>query len=83
MQEFRTQVKAGGRIIIPGPCRKALKLKEGDEVIIHLTDNQEATIYSLAHAIEKAQSLLKATLPKNVNLSEELIEMRRSEAKDD
>lgn len=80
MLEFRTQITAGGRIIIPAKCRQALHLSIGDDVIIKIVDD-EAHIYSLQHALKRAQALIKQRNKKKLNLTDMLIKERRAEAK--
>lgn len=82
MTEFRTQLTEGGRIIIPAKCRQALHLSIGDEVIIRVIDD-EAHIYSLQHAIKRAQALVKQRNKKKLKLTDILIKERRAEAKDE
>ncbi len=79
MQKFRTQLKAGGRIVIPIECRDVLKIKEGDEIVILVNDNHEAVIYSLEHAIQKARKIIKTRVKKPKDLVNDLITARRNE----
>lgn len=80
MQEFRVQLSQGGRIIIPAKCREALGLSIGDEIVIRVID-EEAHIYSLQHAIKRAQSLVKERNKKKLKLTDMLIKERRAEGK--
>jgi AbrB family looped-hinge helix DNA binding protein len=82
MLEFRAQLTEGGRIIIPAKCRQALHLSIGDEVIIRVVDN-EAHIYSLQHAIKRAQALVTQRNKKKLKLTDMLIKERRSETKNE
>ncbi len=83
MQEFHTQLKAGGRIVIPMECRDVLKIKEGDEIVILINNDQEAVIYSLEHAIQKARNIIKTRAKNPKNLVNDLITARRDEASDE
>lgn len=80
MQEYHTQLKSGGRIVIPMECRNTLKIKEGDEIVILVNDDNEAVIYSLEHAIQKARKIIQARAKKPKDLVKDLITERRNEA---
>ena len=80
MNEFRANLTENGRILIPANCRKMMHLEPGDEVIIRV-DNGVAEIFSLAYAVKRAQQKVKKYTKGKQPLSEQLIEMRRKEAK--
>lgn len=75
-----THVTEGGRVVIPARFRRELGLRPGDEVIMQLEDG-EIRLYTLQHAIERAQQVVCAHVPANVSLADELIQERRSEAR--
>ena len=72
----------GGRLVIPVNYRKALGLRPGDEVLITLQDG-EIRIVSRRQAISKVQELVRRYVPEGRSLSEELIQERRKEARND
>lgn len=74
-----TRLTEGGRIVIPAQYRKELGLRTGDDLIIQLDDG-ELHIYTLQHAIERAQRIVRAHVPEGVSLADELIQDRRAEA---
>ena len=76
---MKTIIRVGGRIVIPAAYRKALGVKPGDEVQLVLEDG-EIRIVSQRQAIVRAQNLLRNYVPRDRNLSEELIKERREEA---
>ena len=78
-KEMKTIIRVGGRIVIPVAYRKALGIKPGDEVQLVLEDG-EIRIVSQRQAIVRAQNLLRNYVPRDRNLSEELIKERREEA---
>ena len=78
-KEMKTIIRVGGRIVIPAACRKALGIKPGDEVQLVLEDG-EIRMVSQRQAIVRAQNLLRRYVPRDRNLSEELIKERREEA---
>ncbi len=85
MNEVRTKIGEGGRVIIPALYRQALHLNIGDEIILHFEDN-EIHIITPEQALAKLQAKVKGYLDKStepVSLVDELIAMRRSEAKDE
>jgi AbrB family looped-hinge helix DNA binding protein len=79
-QQLTAEINRDGRILIPAIFRKALDLKEGEKVLILLSDG-EIRVIPLREAIKKAQSLFRSFIPEGVNLSEELIKERRAAAK--
>lgn len=78
MMEFRTQIKEGGRIIIPAPLRKALHLEIGEDVLLKLED-EELHVVTLKHAVLKAQSLVEKYNKKKISLTDELFKMRQED----
>ena len=79
MQDFKTRLGKGGRIVIPTECRRELGVEPGDEIILHL-DEEGLRIYTPAQAVARAQALVRRDVPKERSLSEELISERREEA---
>lgn len=73
------RVTEGGRVVIPARFRRELGLRPGDEVIMQLEDG-EIRLYTLQHAIERAQQIVRAHVPANVSLADELIQDRRAGA---
>ncbi len=85
MNDIRTKMGDGGRVIIPVIFRKILRLKAGDDIILHFEDN-EIHITTPEQALIKLQAKVKSYLDKAdkpVSLVDELIAMRRAEAKDE
>jgi AbrB family looped-hinge helix DNA binding protein len=76
---MKTIIGEGGRLVIPAAYRKALGIKPGDEVLLTLEEG-EIRLVSTRQAIERAQALIKRYIPRNRNLSGELINDRREEA---
>lgn len=85
MNDVRTKIGDGGRVIIPVIFRKILRLKAGDDIILHFEDN-EIHITTPEQALIKLQAKVKSYFDKAdkpVSLVDELIAMRRAEAKDE
>jgi AbrB family looped-hinge helix DNA binding protein len=79
MQDFKTKLGKGGRIVIPTEYRRELGVEPGDEIILHL-DEEGLRIYTPAQAVARAQSLVRRYISEDQSLSEELISERREEA---
>jgi AbrB family looped-hinge helix DNA binding protein len=79
VQDFKTKLGKGGRIVIPTEYRRELGVEPGDEVILHL-DEEGLRLYTPAQAVARAQSLVRRYVPNERSLSEELISERREEA---
>jgi len=83
MKAIRTKLGKGGRVIIPTAFRQNLRLETGDDIILHMEDN---LIYlttaeqALQKLQKKVKNYIKAT-DRNISLVDELITMRRNEAK--
>ena len=83
MKDVRTKIGDGGRVIIPAMFRQALHLETGDDIILHFEDN-EIHITTPEQALAKLQAKVKGCLDKSgkpISLVDELIAMRRAEAK--
>jgi AbrB family looped-hinge helix DNA binding protein len=79
MNEIKTKIGAGGRIVIPAEFRRTLRLKPGDEVILAL-EGEEVRVLTPERAIRRAQALVRRYVPKGRSLVDELIRERRDEA---
>lgn len=75
-----TRITEGGRIVIPARYRRDLNLHTGDDLIVQVEDG-ELRIYTLQHAVERAQRIVQAHVPDGVSLADELIQDRRAEAR--
>ena len=59
MAGISTRIAQGGRLVIPAEYRRALGLKEGDEVILRLVDS-ELRITGRSAAVRKAQEAIQS-----------------------
>jgi len=75
----RIQIRKGGRLVVPAKLRKALKIKEGDEIVARL-ENDSIRLIPLQYAVNLAQKAVKQYVPHGVSLVDELIKARREEA---
>ena len=83
MKAIRTKLGKGGRVSIPAAFRQDLHLETGDDIILHMEDN---VIYltTAQQALRKLQNKVKSYINstgQNISLADELITMRRNEAK--
>jgi AbrB family looped-hinge helix DNA binding protein len=80
MTAVRTKVTEGGRLVIPADFRRQLGLQPGSDVVLNVTDG-ELRVRSVQQAIERAQSLVRQHIRKDVSLADELINDRREAAR--
>ena len=78
-ETVRQRLNENGRIVIPAAIRKAVGLKQGEEVIVWAEEG-EVRITTAARRAERAQRLVRRYVPEGVRLSDELIADRRKEA---
>ena len=79
MLDIRTKIGAGGRIIIPSIVREKLRMSVGDEVIIHVKE-EELYITTTEHALLKIREKVKKHNREKISLVDELLATRRMEA---
>ena len=71
-----TRIAAGGRIVIPAACRKALGIKPGDDVVLQL-ESEELRLYSRKQALRRLQDRVAKVVPRNASLADELLRERK------
>ena len=79
MADTAIHVSAGGRIVIPAEFRRALGLKDGDEVLLSLEDGV-IRISTRKEQLRRAQALVMSHVSAQRSLAAELISERRHEA---
>jgi AbrB family looped-hinge helix DNA binding protein len=79
MTAVSTRVSSNGRVVIPAKFRRALGIKDGDEVVIIL-DEGAIRISTRLQQLRRAQELVKRHVEPGRSLADELIAERRSEA---
>ena len=79
MRQSTTKIDRHGRIVIPAEYRRALGLREGDEVTVQLDDGA-VRILTRSEAIRRAQELVTRRAGAERSLVEELTADRRAEA---
>ena len=78
MFEFRTQMKEGGRLIIPAKIREKLHLAIGDDLLLKV-EGDELHILSLGAALKNAQTLVQRYNSSHIKLTDMLYEMRKED----
>ena len=79
MEGIRVKLGSNGRVVIPAELRRALGVKEGDELLLRCSGG-ELRITTPRAAIRRAQELVRRYLPADVSLVDELIDERREAA---
>jgi len=79
-EQVKAKIGPGGRIVIPAAFRQAMKVGEGDDVVLRL-DEGGVRVVSPASSVKRAQEIVRRHVPKGVRLSEELIAERRAEVR--
>lgn len=82
MHRIPVKLGEGGRVVIPADVRKALGMEVGDELVLHMED-EKLILMTRKQAIHYVQEeMSKYDVGKRV-LSEELLQERKSEAKNE
>lgn len=79
MSSQAVKIIDGGKLIIPAAFRRKLGIDTGDTVVVELGEDG-LHVRSLSSAVRRAQEIVRAFVPDEVDLAEELIEDRRAEA---
>lgn len=79
MQTFTAQMEKSGRILIPAPVRRTLRLNEGAHVLVKVDDTGALQVESRLQAVARVQGKLRKYIPEGRLVSEELIADRRAE----
>ncbi len=72
----------GGRIVIPAVFRKAMGVKEGGRLMARVVDG-ELRLLTPEMGLRRAQRIAREMIPTDVDLVEDLLEMRRREVEDE
>lgn len=79
MSVERGKLVSGGRIQVPAEFRRALGIKDGDAVVMELSDGV-VLIRPYRDVIKRIQDRFRKYAPKSGYASDELIAERRAEA---
>lgn len=75
----KSKIVKGGKISIPAIYRKSLKLKEGDEIVFSLNNN-ELTLIPIKANLQRVREMINQYHDPNISLVDKLITERRAEA---
>ena len=78
----KSKIAKGGKVSIPAAYRKSLRLKEGDEIIFNLNNN-ELTLIPIKTSLQKVREMINQYHDPNTSLVDKLIAERRAEAKNE
>lgn len=79
MDSERVKIGSNGRFVIPAVFRKALGVREGDELLVRVVDD-ELRVSTAKAAINQAQARVRRYVPADTQLVDELIRERRRAA---
>jgi antitoxin PrlF len=79
MRSFPVNVGAKGRVVLPAPIRQALGLAEGSELLARVEDGA-VVLEPRSAAVDRLRALVRASVPEQARLVDELLAERRAEA---
>ncbi|MCR2806622.1 AbrB/MazE/SpoVT family DNA-binding domain-containing protein [Paenibacillus soyae] len=82
MHHIPVKLGEGGRLVIPAEIRKTLGLEIGDELLLHM-ENGKLVVMTRKQAIQYVQEQMSRYDVGQRVLSEELMEERRGEERDE
>jgi AbrB family looped-hinge helix DNA binding protein len=77
-QTYHLKVDSSGRIVLPAEARARNHIAEGDTVTV-VEDENGLHVKTLDQVIAEAQAYFASFVPRDVLLSEEILQDRRSE----
>jgi antitoxin PrlF len=80
MSSFPVNVGAKGRVVLPAPIRRALGLAEGSELLARVEDGA-VVLEPRSAVVDRLRALVRASVPKQARLVDELLAERRTEAR--
>lgn len=81
MNDHRTRLQEGGRLVIPARYRRALNIGPGEELVLRVQNN-ELRLVPAAQALARARRLVKKYVRRKT-LASELVAERRKMAADE
>ena len=69
---YKVSVSNDGRILIPSAIRKAIGIKPGDQLILHIDSYKDIQISHINNELAIIQKFVKKSNPDNVSLVESL-----------
>jgi AbrB family looped-hinge helix DNA binding protein len=77
---YHVTLGAAGRVVIPVEVRRALRLKEGDEVVFEM-DGENVRLANQDTILKEVQAFFREGIPEGVSLVDELLAERRDEVR--
>lgn len=77
---YSVQLGDRGRMVLPAPLRKKLKLRPGDDLIVTLQRDGSLRLATAATVVRESRGMYSALAPGR-SLSDELIAERRAESR--
>lgn len=81
MQQYRSKLQDGGRVVIPAKLRKELGIKEGEYVVFRQNKKGDIAIMSYRDVIRKVQQTMAKYIKPGQSLVDSLLNDRREEAR--
>lgn len=81
-QTYHLKVDSSGRIVLPAEARARNHIAEGDTVVV-VEDDSGLHVKTRDQIVAEAQAYFASFVPRDVLLSEEIIQDRRSEVERD
>lgn len=78
--QMRVRLAGNGRVVIPSAIRKQLGMREGDELVFRVEDD-ELRVSTIKRLIARAQRHARRYVKPGVSLVDELLAERREAAK--
>ena len=79
MEQYRIQIAANGRMVLPAGLRQQLRVEGGGLVIIR-EDEGRLILESVDDAVRRAQALVRRYAPEAQDVANELLIERQAEA---
>jgi len=80
MEHFTLNVDNQGRVMLPAWWRKRERVDASTELCVAVTEEGALVVETREQGLRRARALLRKYIPEGVNLSDELIAERRTEA---
>jgi AbrB family looped-hinge helix DNA binding protein len=81
--QYSVRVEKSGRILIPAPVRRQLKLTEGKSDVILTVDDKGVRVSTRMQALERVRAQVRMYVPAGISMADDLIADRRHEASEE
>ena len=80
MENFTLRTDSQGRVMLPAWWRKREGVDPSTELCVAVTEQGSLVVETREQGLRRARALMRKYIPEGVNLSDELIAERRTEA---